>query len=71
MKMEAKLLETPIHFRDRSFGKSKIPKFQIIYSLIDLILIKLKDIFMKQNFIILITIHLISKTNVINVIKIL
>ena len=49
-KMDAKLLETPIHFRDRSFGKSKIPKFQIVYSLIDLILIKLKDIFMKQKF---------------------
>ena len=28
-KMNAKLIETPIHFRDRNKGKSKIPKFQI------------------------------------------
>lgn len=49
-KMNAKLIETPIHFRDRSKGKSKIPKFQIFYSLIDLFSIKFKDIFIKQIF---------------------
>jgi dolichol-phosphate mannosyltransferase len=49
-KMHAELIETPIHFRDRSQGKSKIPKFQIFYSLIDLFSIKFKDIFIKQKF---------------------
>ena len=49
-KLNANLIETPIHFKDRNYGKSKIPKFQIIYSLFDLILMKFKDLFLKQKF---------------------
>ena len=49
-KLGVKLIETPIHFKDRNYGKSKIPKFQIIYSLFDLFAIKFKDIFFKQKF---------------------
>ena len=48
--MGAELLETPIHFRDRNKGKSKIPKMQIFVSIFDLILIKLNELFIKRNF---------------------
>ena len=43
--LNVNLIETPIHFKDRNYGKSKIPKFQIIYSLLDLLLMKFKDVF--------------------------
>ena len=46
----AKLIETPIHFKDRKKGKSKIPKLQIFISSFDLLIIKLKDIFKKYSF---------------------
>jgi len=49
-KLNAKLVEIPIHFKDRSKGKSKIPKLQIFVSFFDLITIKLADIFKKQKF---------------------
>ena len=49
-KLEVDLIETPIHFKDRTHGKSKIPKFQIIFSLYDLLTMKFKDIFLKQKF---------------------
>jgi len=49
-KLEAKLIEIPIHFKDRNKGKSKIPKFQIFISSFDLIVIKFKDIFTNQKF---------------------
>ena len=49
-KMNANLIEVPIHFKDRNKGKSKIPKMQIVVSIIDLILIKLDEIFIKRNF---------------------
>lgn len=49
-KLNVNLIETPIHFKDRNYGKSKIPKFQIIYSLLDLLLMKFKDVFLKQKF---------------------
>ena len=49
-KLEVNLIETPIHFKDRTHGKSKIPKFQIVFSLFDLFTMKFKDIFLKQRF---------------------
>ena len=49
-KLKVNLIETPIHFKDRNYGKSKIPKFQIIYSLFDLLTIKFKDMFLNQKF---------------------
>jgi len=49
-KLEVNLIESPIHFKDRTHGKSKIPKFQIIFSLYDLLTMKFKDIFLKQKF---------------------
>ncbi len=49
-KLNANLIETPIHFRDRNKGKSKIPKLQILISFFDLISIKLKEIFINQKF---------------------
>ena len=49
-KLDAKLIEVPIHFKDRNKGKSKIPKLQIFISFFDLLSIKLKDIFIKQKF---------------------
>ena len=49
-KLNADLIEIPIHFKDRNKGKSKIPKLQILISFFDLILIKLKEIFLKQKF---------------------
>lgn len=49
-KLDANLIEVPIHFKDRSKGQSKIPKLQIFISFFDLLLIKLKDIFYKQKF---------------------
>ncbi len=48
--MGAELIETPIHFQDRNKGKSKIPKLQIFISGLDLILIKLNEIFIKRSF---------------------
>ena len=44
-KLNVNLIEVPIHFKDRTYGKSKIPKFQIIFSLYDLLAMKFKDIF--------------------------
>ena len=49
-KLRANLVEIPIHLKDRNKGKSKIPKFQIFISAFDLFILKLKDIFTKQNF---------------------
>ena len=49
-KLNANLIEAPIHFKDRNKGKSKIPKLQILISFFDLISIKLKEIFIKQKF---------------------
>ncbi len=49
-KLNAELIEIPIHFKDRNYGKSKIPKFQIFISFFDLIIIKLKDLFDNQKF---------------------
>jgi len=49
-KLNAKLIEVPIYFKDRNKGKSKIPKLQIFISFFDLILIFLKNIFFKQKF---------------------
>ncbi len=49
-KLNANLIEVPIHFKDRNKGKSKIPKLQIFISFFDLISIKMKDLFFKQNF---------------------
>ena len=49
-KIDAQLIEVPIYFRDRSRGKSKIPKFQIFVSFFDLIFIFLKNILIKQKF---------------------
>ncbi len=49
-KLNAKLIEVPIHFKDRNKGKSKIPKFQIFVSFFDLIYIKFQDFFIKNKF---------------------
>lgn len=49
-KLNTDLIETPIHFKDRNLGKSKIPKLQILYSLFDLLSMKFKDIFLVQKF---------------------
>ena len=49
-KLDANLIEVPIHFKDRYKGKSKIPKLQIFISFFDLILIKFNDIFKSQKF---------------------
>ena len=49
-RLNANLIEIPIHFKDRNKGKSKIPKFQIFISAFDLFILKFKDIFTKSNF---------------------
>ena len=49
-KMNAKLIEIPIYFKDRNKGKSKIPKLQIFISFFDLIFIFFKNILFKQKF---------------------
>lgn len=49
-KLNADLIEVPIHFRDRTKGKSKIPKLQIFISFFDLIILKFNDVFIKQKF---------------------
>ena len=49
-KLNANLVEVPIHFKDRHKGKSKIPRLQIFISFFDLLSIKFKDLFFKQNF---------------------
>ena len=49
-KLDANLIEVPIHFKDRNKGKSKIPRLQIFISFFDLLSIKLKDMFLKQKF---------------------
>ena len=49
-KLNANLIEVPIHFKDRNKGKSKIPKLQIFVSFFDLIVIKLEDLFKKEKF---------------------
>ena len=48
--MGAELIETPIHFRDRNKGKSKIPRMQIFISGLDLILIKFNELIKKRSF---------------------
>ena len=49
-RMGINIIETPIHFKDRDKGKSKIPKFQIIVSVIDLLIMKFKEFFFKEIF---------------------
>lgn len=49
-KLKASLVETPIHFKDRNKGQSKIPKLQIFVSFFDLLNLKFKDMFIKQKF---------------------
>ena len=49
-KLNANLIEVPIHFRDRNKGKSKIPKLQIFISFFDLLSIKIKDLFKTKKF---------------------
>lgn len=49
-KLNAKLIEVPIYFKDRNKGKSKIPKLQIFISFFDLIILKFNDVFIKQKF---------------------
>jgi len=49
-KLNADLIEVPIHFRDRTKGNSKIPKLQIFISFFDLIILKFNDVFIKQKF---------------------
>ena len=49
-KLNADLVEVPIHFKDRNKGKSKIPKFQIFISSFDLLILKLKDLFTNYDF---------------------
>jgi len=49
-KLNAELIEIPIYFKDRSKGKSKIPKLQIFISFFDLIYIFIKNMFIKQKF---------------------
>ena len=49
-KLNAKLVEVPIYFKDRNKGKSKIPKFQIFVSFFDFLFIFFKDIFFTQKF---------------------
>lgn len=49
-KLRASLIETPIHFKDRNKGESKIPKLQIFISSFDLFNIKIKDLFKKKLF---------------------
>ena len=49
-KLNANLIEAPIHFKDRNKGKSKIPKLQILISFFDLLSIKIKDTFITQKF---------------------
>jgi len=49
-KLNTKLIEVPIYFKDRNKGKSKIPKLQIFISFFDLIFIFFKNIFFKQKF---------------------
>ena len=44
-KLNADLIEIPIHFKDRNKGKSKLPKNQILISVFDLFKLKLIDIF--------------------------
>ena len=44
-RMGVNLIEIPIHFKDRNKGKSKIPKFQIIVSVIDLLIMKFKELY--------------------------
>tara|TARA_A100001015_G_scaffold212437_1_gene238241 strand:+ start:2685 stop:3530 length:846 start_codon:yes stop_codon:yes gene_type:complete len=49
-RMGVNLIEIPIHFKDRNKGKSKIPKFQIIVSVIDLLIMKFKELYSKKIF---------------------
>ena len=49
-RMGINLTEIPIHFKDRNKGKSKIPKFQIIVSVIDLLIMKFKELYSKKIF---------------------
>ena len=60
-KLNAKLIEVPIYFKDRNKGKSKIPKLQIFISFFDLILIFLKIYSLNKNFIMKIIKHVILK----------
>ena len=47
-RMGIDIIEIPIHFRDRDKGISKIPKFQIVMSVVDLLIMKFKEIFFKK-----------------------
>ena len=49
-KLNANLVETPIHFRDRNKGQSKIPKLQVFISFFDCVKMKFNDIFIHQKF---------------------
>ena len=49
-KINSKLIEIPIYFKDRNKGKSKIPKMQIFVSFFDLLYIFLKNKFSNQKF---------------------
>jgi len=49
-KLNTKMIEIPIHFKDRNLGKSKIPKLQIFVSFFDVLHLKFKDIFLDQKF---------------------
>ena len=49
-KLKIKIIEFPIHFKDRNKGKSKIPKLQILTSALDLIYLKILDIFVNIKF---------------------
>ena len=49
-KLNTKMIEIPIHFKDRNLGKSKIPKLQIFISFFDVLYLKFKDIFLDQKF---------------------
>ncbi len=49
-KINSKLIEIPIYFKDRNKGKSKIPKMQIFVSFFDLLYIFFKNKFSEQRF---------------------
>ena len=49
-KLQSNLIEIPIHFKDRNKGKSKIPKLQIITSMLDLFYMRFNDSLIKNKF---------------------
>lgn len=50
-KLKANMIEIPIHFYDRKKGKSKLPKTQILVSVLDVFILKFKDLFFKNKII--------------------